>query len=63
MSYQLDPFDKGLLVHIIGNYKGEIQNRIDNPNFRMSREDKELIRLQTELEIIERASEIVHSIP
>lgn len=63
MSYQMDLADKGLLLYIVSNYKGEIQNRIDNPLFRMSREDKELIRLKTELEIIERATEIVHSIP
>jgi len=63
MAYQMDLADKGLLLYIVSNYKGEIQNRIDNPRFRMSQEDKELIRLQTELEIVERATEIIHSIP
>ena len=63
----MDLADKGLLMHLMGNYKWEIQNKIDNPRpgstVYGSIESRELSRLNLEMEMIERASEIIQDIP
>jgi len=57
---KMDLADKGLLLHLIGNYKYLIDQQLRNITPGM---EKEIARLKLELEMIECGADIIHDIP
>ena len=63
MANQMDLAEKGLLMHLLGNHKWNTENQKKQIQNGLVGSQKDLVRLDMELEMIERASEIIHDIP
>lgn len=65
IQYKMDLADKGLLMHLLGNHKWVIQDKINSfPMHSINPETtKEILRLKMELEMIECANDIIQDIP
>jgi len=60
--HKMDLADKGLLMHLLGNYKHSIESQIA-AHSGIHNDSKELARLKMELEMIECANDIIQDIP